>query len=93
MVLGVHHGQFWGAGLSRVPGCPPPNALTDLLRLTTVMLLATTGGPKVTGIGANVYHVLGWTGLALAVILLLRVLLAIFHIEAEARNAVKALGG
>ncbi len=55
------------------------------------MLLATSGGPQVTGIGANVYHVLGWTGLTLGVILLLRVLLAIFRTEAEARNAAKAI--
>ncbi|MGA7097693.1 MAG: AarF/UbiB family protein [Acidimicrobiia bacterium] len=70
-------------------------ALTAFLSIgmgaVSVMLLTASGGPQVTGIGANVYHVLGWTGLTLAVILLLRVLLAIFRVEAEARNATKAL--
>jgi ubiquinone biosynthesis protein len=49
--------------------------------LVSVLLLRTEGGPRLTAIGLDLYEVLGWIGLSLAVILLMRVLLAVLRAE------------
>lgn len=48
----------------------------------SVMLLRTQGGPTLTLISASLYEVLGWIGLSLALILLMRVLLAVLRSDA-----------
>jgi hypothetical protein len=45
------------------------------------LLLRTEGGPALAAIGVDLYEVLGWIGLALAVILLMRVLLAVLRVD------------
>jgi len=45
----------------------------------SVMLLRTEGGPTLTLISVGLYEVLGWIGLALALILLMRVLLSLLR--------------
>ena len=49
--------------------------------LVSVLLLRTEGGPRLTAIGVDLYEVLGWIGLSLAVILLMRVLLAVLRAD------------
>lgn len=49
--------------------------------LVSVLLLGTAGGPTLTVIGVSLYEVLGWIGLSMAVILLLRVPLAVLRNE------------
>ncbi len=49
--------------------------------LVSVLLLRTEGGPAFAAIGIDLYEVLGWIGLALAVILLMRVLLAVLRLD------------
>jgi ubiquinone biosynthesis protein len=49
--------------------------------LVSVLLMGTEGGPILTTIGVSLYEVLGWIGLSMAVILLLRVLLAVLRNE------------
>jgi ubiquinone biosynthesis protein len=49
--------------------------------LVSVLLMGTEGGPNLTTIGLSLYEVLGWIGLSMAVILLLRVLLAVLRNE------------
>jgi ubiquinone biosynthesis protein len=49
----------------------------------SVLLLRTEGGPAFAAIGVDLYEVLGWIGLALAVILLMRVLLAVLRVEED----------
>ena len=49
----------------------------------SVLLLRTEGGPALAAIGVDLYEVLGWIGLALAVILLMRVLLAVLRADEE----------
>ena len=51
--------------------------------LVSVLLLGTAGGPALTTIGVSLYEVLGWIGLSMAVILLLRVLLAVLRNERD----------
>jgi ubiquinone biosynthesis protein len=51
--------------------------------LVSVLLLGTAGGPTLTTIGVSLYEVLGWIGLSIAVILLLRVLLAVLRNERD----------
>jgi ubiquinone biosynthesis protein len=51
--------------------------------LVSVLLLGTTGGPTLTTIGVSLYEVLGWIGLSMGVILLLRVLLAVLRNERD----------
>jgi ubiquinone biosynthesis protein len=51
--------------------------------LVSVLLLGTTGGPTLTTIGMSLYEVLGWIGLSMGVILLLRVLLAVLRNERD----------
>ena len=51
--------------------------------LVSVLLLGTAGGPTLTSIGVSLYEVLGWIGLSMAVILLLRVLLAVLRNERD----------
>ena len=51
--------------------------------LVSVLLLGTEGGPTLTTIGVSLYEVLGWIGLAMAVILLLRVLLEVLRNERD----------
>jgi ubiquinone biosynthesis protein len=51
--------------------------------LVSVLLLGTTGGPTLTTIGVSLYEVLGWIGLSMGVILLLRVLLAVLRNEGD----------
>jgi ubiquinone biosynthesis protein len=51
--------------------------------LVSVLLLGTTGGPILTTIGMSLYEVLGWIGLSMGVILLLRVLLAVLRNERD----------
>jgi ubiquinone biosynthesis protein len=52
--------------------------------LVSVLLLRTEGGPALTAISVDLYEVLGWIGLALAVILLMRVLLAVLRVDEDA---------
>jgi ubiquinone biosynthesis protein len=47
----------------------------------SVLLLRTEGGPTLAAIGVDLYEVLGWIGLSLAVILLMRVLLAVLRVD------------
>ena len=49
----------------------------------SVLLLRTEGGPRFAAIGVDLYEVLGWIGLALAVILLMRVLLAVLRVDED----------
>jgi ubiquinone biosynthesis protein len=51
--------------------------------LVSVLLLGTAGGPILTTIGVSLYEVLGWIGLSIAVVLLLRVLLAVLRNERD----------
>jgi len=51
--------------------------------LVSVFLLRTEGGPALAAIGVDLYEVLGWIGLALAVILLMRVLLAVLRVDGD----------
>jgi ubiquinone biosynthesis protein len=51
--------------------------------LVSVLLLGTTGGPTFNAIGVSLYEVLGWIGLSIGVILLLRVLLAVLRNERD----------
>jgi hypothetical protein len=52
--------------------------------LVSVLLLRTEGGPRFAAIGVDLYEVLGWIGLALAMILLMRVLLAVLRVDDSA---------
>ena len=52
--------------------------------LVSVLLLRTEGGPRFAAIGVDLYEVLGWIGLALAMILLMRVLLAVLRVDESA---------
>jgi ubiquinone biosynthesis protein len=51
--------------------------------LVSVLLLGTTGGPTFNAIGVTLYELLGWIGLSMGVILLLRVLLAVLRNERD----------
>ncbi len=51
--------------------------------LVSVLLLGTDGGPKLSLISVGLYEVLGWIGLGMAVILLLRVLLEVLRHESS----------
>lgn len=51
--------------------------------IVSVMLLSTEGGPILGLVEVSLPEVLGWTGLTLAVILLLRVLLAVLRTETD----------
>jgi ubiquinone biosynthesis protein len=52
--------------------------------VVSVLLLRTEGGPRFAAIGVDLYEVLGWIGLALAMILLMRVLLAVLRVDESA---------
>lgn len=51
------------------------------LGVVSVMLLGSEGGPRLVATDVTFYEVLGWIGLAVATILLLRVLLAVLRTE------------
>jgi ubiquinone biosynthesis protein len=51
--------------------------------LVSVLLLGTDGGPELVLIGVRLYELLAWIGLSMAVILLMRVLLAVARAEDE----------
>jgi ubiquinone biosynthesis protein len=54
--------------------------------IVSVMLLSTPGGPALGLVDTSLFEMLGWTGLTLAVILLLRVLLAVLRTESTSRR-------
>jgi len=51
--------------------------------LVSVLLLGTDGGPELVLIGVRLYEVLAWIGLSIAIVLLMRVLLAVARAEDE----------
>jgi ubiquinone biosynthesis protein len=51
--------------------------------LVSVLLLGTDGGPELVLIGVRLYEVLAWIGLSIAIVLLMRVLLAVAREENE----------
>jgi ubiquinone biosynthesis protein len=51
--------------------------------LVSVLLLSTDGGPELVLIGVRLYEVLAWIGLSMAVVLLMRVLLAVARADDE----------
>ena len=51
--------------------------------LVSVLLLGTDGGPELVLIGVRLYEVLAWIGLSMAVVLLMRVLLAVARADDE----------
>jgi len=54
--------------------------------IVSVMLLSTPGGPALRLVDTSLFEMLGWTGLTLAVILLLRVLLAVLRTDSTSRR-------
>ncbi|HEX6147503.1 MAG TPA: AarF/UbiB family protein [Acidimicrobiia bacterium] len=51
--------------------------------LVSVLLLGTAGGPELVLIGVRLYEVLAWIGLSMAIVLLMRVLLAVARADDE----------
>lgn len=70
--------------LERLVSRVVPALLSVGVSLDSVLLLRTEGGPRFAAIGVDLYEVLGWIGLALAMILLMRVLLAVLRVDESA---------
>jgi hypothetical protein len=70
--------------LERLVSRVVPALLSVGVGLDSVLLLRTEGAPEFAAICVDLYEVLGWIGLALAMILLTRVLLAVLRVDESA---------